>query len=106
MEEPIEAGLFIKTHADKTFKKVLSDPDVLLFQVGEFGQLITNDAIQATEHRVHKANSAIERYTMALFFTPKDADIVIHSVSELTKDERYGGIPGAPCTYLKWEEGS
>jgi isopenicillin N synthase-like dioxygenase len=64
--EPPEAGLFVKVQG--TFKKVAADPEVMMFQVGEFGQLVTNDAIRATEHRVHKAPDSIERYAMALFF--------------------------------------
>ncbi len=104
--EPIEAGLFVKTTADGVFKKVLAnDPDVLMFQVGEFGQLITNDGIRATEHRVHKASGAIERYTMALFFDPP-MDAMVTSFSELTKDPRYGGMAGEPCSYRKWHEAS
>jgi isopenicillin N synthase-like dioxygenase len=101
-----EAGLFVRTHQDGIFKKVVaSDLDVLMFQVGEFGQLITNDGIRATEHRVHKASGAIERYTMALFFdAPKDT--VVHSTSELTSDSRYGGSKGIPFTYGHWSEES
>lgn len=104
IEEPIEAGLFVKTTKDGTFKKVIAnDPDVLLFQVGEFSQLISNDKIKATEHRVHKAQGPIERYTMALFVDlPMDA--VIYSTSELTNDERYGNGPG--CSYKQWHEAS
>lgn len=30
------------------------DLDVMMFQVGEFGQLASNDGIRATEHRVHR----------------------------------------------------
>lgn len=97
--EPIEAGLFVRTNADGTFKKVVSDdPEILLFQVGEFGQLATNDKIKATEHRVHKARGCIERYTMALFFDAP-MDTIIYSSSELTKDARYGGGLGEPCSY-------
>ncbi len=104
--EPAEAGLFVKTTRDGVFKKVIAnDPDVLMFQVGEFGQLMTNDGIKATEHRVHKALGAIERYTMALFFDPP-METVIHSVSELTKDARYGGGSGMACSYRQWHEGS
>ncbi len=106
IHEPIEAGLFVKTTRDGIFKKVMAnDPDVMMFQVGEFGQLVTNDAINATEHRVHKAIGAVERYTMALFFDPP-MDMLVHSTSELTKDARYGGIPGAPCSYRRWHEES
>ncbi len=104
--EPEEAGLFVRTSQDKGFKKVIADDiDVMMFQVGEFGQLATNDGIRATEHRVHKAFGCVERYTMALFFdAPMES--VIHSYSELTQDIRYGGGPGDPCSYRQWNEES
>lgn len=102
--EPKEAGLFIKTTSEGVFKKVVADdPEVLLFQVGEFAQLASHDAIRATEHRVHKAAGAVERYTMALFFEPS-LDLVINSHSQLAKDARYGG--GASCSYRQWTEAS
>ncbi len=104
--EPLEAGLFVSTTAKGIFQKVKADdPDVMLFQVGEFGQLVTNDAIRATEHRVHKAKGSVERLTMALFIIPH-MDTVIYSSSELTEDARYGGKPGEPCTYRRWHEES
>jgi isopenicillin N synthase-like dioxygenase len=104
--EPEEAGLFVKTTADGIFKKVVADdPDVMMFQVGEFGQLATNDAIKATEHRVHKAAGCVERYTMALFYDAP-METTIHSSSLLTSDARYGGIAGSPCTYQHWHEES
>ncbi len=107
IEEPIEAGLFVRTRGDEEYKKVVAnDPEVMLFQVGEFGQLVTNDAIKATEHRVHKASKgSIERYSMALFFDVA-MDTVIYSTSELANDARYGNGPGAPCSYLHWSEES
>lgn len=95
--EPEEAGLFVKVKGE--FKRVQSDPEIMLFQVGEFGQLVTNDKIMATEHRVHKAYSPqVERYAMALFFEAP-MDTVIHSTSTLTQDSRYGGSAGDPCSY-------
>ncbi len=104
--EPEEAGLFVRPAGEKGFKKVIADdPEVLLFQVGEFGQLATDDAIKATEHRVCKALGPIERYTMAVFFEPP-AETVLHSTSELALDERYGGVSGDACSYKKWSEGS
>ncbi len=104
--EPEEAGLFIKTTREGVFEKIVADdPDVLLFQVGEFAQLATSDAIRATEHRVHKASGSVERYTMALFFVPP-IDTVVYSYSELSKDARYGGVPGAPCTAQRWNDES
>jgi isopenicillin N synthase-like dioxygenase len=104
--EPKEAGLFVRTGSDVPFKKVVADdPEVMMFQVGEFGQLATDDTIRATEHRVHKADSSIERYTMALFFdAPMEAEI--RSYSELTQDARYEGKAGDPCTYLQWHVNS
>jgi len=106
IEEPMEAGLFIRIKSDGAFKKIIAnDPDVMMFQVGEFGQIVTDDAIQATEHRVHKAWGPIERYTMALFFDPP-METVVHSHSKLTKDARYGGEPGMPCSYRQWHEES
>ena len=78
----------------------------MLFQVGEFGQLVTNDAIQATEHRVHRAESgSIERYGMALFFDVV-MESVIYSTSVLANDARYGEGPGSPCSYRHWSEES
>lgn len=104
VKEPDEAGLFVRTGG--TFKKVVSDdPDVLLFQVGEYGQLMTDDGIRATEHRVHKAEGNVERFTLALFFSPP-MDTGIFSRSELTKDARYGGEVGEFCTYRHWHEES
>lgn len=102
--EPIEAGLFVREVSSGSFKKVIAnDPDVLLFQVGEFGQLATHDGMRATEHRVHKAKDSVERYTLALFFNAK-MDNVVRSFSELTSDERYGGEPGTPCSFSDWHE--
>jgi len=104
--EPAEAGLYVKTTQDGVFKKVeANDRDVLLFQVGEFGQLMTDDRIRATEHRVNKAFGEIERFTMALFISAP-MDCVIHSYSELTKDARYGGNPGDPCSFDHWQDES
>lgn len=102
--EPNEAGLFVKVKG--AFKKIQADPEVMMFQVGEFGQLVMNDVIKATEHLVRKASSScVERYAMALFF---DAPMgtVINSFSELTQDARYGGNAGDPCTYQHWHEES
>lgn len=101
--EPKEAGLFVKVGG--AFKKVEADSEVLMFQVGEFGQLATDDAIKATEHRVHKAVGSVERYAMALFFNAP-VDLVIRSFSELTQDSRYGGMAGDPCRFQDWHEAS
>lgn len=104
IDEPEEAGLFVRTSNDVPFKKVIAnDFDVMMFQVGEFGQLASSDTIRATEHRVHKATGAVERYTMAVFFRgPWNAPL--YSQSVLTKDARFG--EGDSCTYQQWHEAS
>ncbi len=105
VSEPEEAGLFVKTNTDGVFRKVIANRDVMMFQVGEFGQLATNDEIRATEHCVHKAEGNVERYSMAVFAdAPMDA--VIHSTSVLIKDARYGGNAGDPCSYRRWNDES
>ncbi|HEV8051368.1 MAG TPA: 2OG-Fe(II) oxygenase family protein [Parachlamydiaceae bacterium] len=104
--EPIEAGLFVRTSEETSFKKIVADDlDVMMFQVGEFGQLVRNDGIRATEHRVHKALGSIERYTLAVFYNAP-MDIPIYSTSILTNDARYGAKAGEPCTYRHWHEAS
>lgn len=106
--EPEEAGLYIvPSHADHFEKINASDKSVLFFQVGEFSQLIMNDKIKATRHKVQKAKGNIERYTFALFYSAAD-DMVIHSNSILTKDERYQSnqsIDGK-ISYKDWEKAS
>jgi isopenicillin N synthase-like dioxygenase len=106
IEEPEEAGLFVRTSEEAPYKKVVAnDMDVMMFQVGEFGQIVTDDAIRATEHRVHKAFGAIERYTLALFFNAP-LGLTVHSNSCLTMDTRYGAKKGEACTYGHWHEAS
>ena len=104
IKEPEEAGLFIRSPNETEFKKVTSDdPDVLLFQVGEWGQIASNDAITATEHRVQSADIPCERFTMALFFTaPGNSEVT--STSVLTEDSRYGEAES--CTFSHWNEAS
>lgn len=88
--EPEEAGLFVRAAGEEGFKKVdAGRDDVMLFQMGEFGQLAADDAMQATEHRVHKADGNIERHTLAVFLSPP-FDTVIRSESSLRFDSRYG----------------
>ena len=106
VKEPAEAGLFVRQDANSNYRKVAADDmDVMMFQVGEFGQLISNDGIRATEHRVRKAEGCVERYTMALFFNAPP-EVEINSTSVLTADARYGGSAGDPCTYRRWDEES
>ncbi len=108
VDEPEEAGLYIDSHQSNDFEKIYaSDKSILLFQVGEFGQLISNDRIRATKHKVKKANGGIERYTFALFYSPDD-NVVIQSKSLLIADQRYTQhqtVDGS-ISYAKWQAAS
>ncbi len=108
VEEPEEAGLFIRPPKGKDFQKVCAkDTSVLLFQVGEFGQLMSDDRIQATEHVVRKSFGSIERFTMAVFVDANPATRCA-STSILTKDPRYCVYPQVDggITYKEWGDAS
>lgn len=108
IEEPAEAGLYIVPANGGQYEKInANDKSILLFQIGEFAQLMTNDRLRATRHVVKKSKEGIDRYTLALFCDP-GVDMMVHSQSELAKDERYakhqthdGGI-----SYGRWAEAS
>lgn len=108
VDEPIEAGLYIASGKDKDLEKMYaSDKSVLLFQVGEFGQLLSNDGIQATRHMVKKAHGGIERFAFALFYSAHD-DTIIKSSSQLITDARYklNQSPDGSLSYEKWQRAS
>lgn len=108
VDEPAEAGLYIKPTHGTHFEKIqATDKSVLLFQVGEFGQVVSNDGICATEHVVKKAFGNIERYAFALFYDCHP-DVVVNSTSRLTKDARYADHKNSDgsLSYGKWEEAS
>jgi len=108
VDEPEEAGLYIKPTEGQEFEKInATDKSILLFQVGEFGQLISNDRIRATKHLVKKAKGGIERFTFALFYSAQD-DVLIKPHSILTKDTRYAHhqLEDGSITYGKWQQAS
>jgi len=108
IDEPAEAGLYIIPANGSEYEKVnANDKSILLFQIGEFAQLITNDRLRATRHVVKKSNDGVDRYTLALFCDP-DIDLVVNSQSELAKDERYANYQSADgsISYGKWAEAS
>jgi isopenicillin N synthase-like dioxygenase len=89
ISEPEEAGLFIMPTGSDTFEKAhAADKSILLFQIGEFGQLASQDRMSATRHIVKKARGNIERFTCALFLDAPDT-CTIQSHSILTQDARY-----------------
>jgi isopenicillin N synthase-like dioxygenase len=62
--QPPKTGLFVRG------EEVSVSNDVLLFQIGEVAELITNGAVTATEHEVRKAIGGYERYNLAVFLVP------------------------------------
>jgi len=108
VDEPTEAGLFIKPTNSADFIKIqATDKSLLLFQVGEFAQLASNDQICATKHFVKKTSSGVERFTFALFFSAgSETKIISHS--RLTQDPRYQNNKDAEggITYGKWDQAS
>lgn len=108
VEEPEEAGLYIvPVHANQYKKIDARDKSIMLFQIGEFAQLMTNDRLRATRHVVKKSKNGIERYTLAVFCDP-GVELVIHSHSELTQEERYSKnqFPDGSISYGKWADAS
>jgi isopenicillin N synthase-like dioxygenase len=104
--EPAEAGLFVKTTKEGAFKKVVvNNPNIMLFQVGEFGQAASNDGIKATEHEVRAPIEPLSRETLAVFLSPRMHD-TIHSTSVLTADSRYEAKAGEPCPFGRWHKNS
>jgi isopenicillin N synthase-like dioxygenase len=90
VDKPSEVGLFIRG------KEVKVPNDVLMFQVGEVAQLVSNGNIQATEHHVQKA-FGYTRQTFAAFFMPSE-DYLINST-----DQSYSDRYVRPMTYKDWE---
>lgn len=108
VDEPEEAGLYIVPGSGGEFEKInATDKEILLFQVGEFGQLTSHDRIKATRHMVRKAHSDIERFTFALFYSG-DERVVIKSHSALREDDRYklNQLDDGSLTYSEWNRAS
>ncbi len=62
--QPSGTGLFIRG------EEIVAPDDVLLFQIGEVAELVTNGAVTATDHQVRKAIGGYERYNLAVFIMP------------------------------------
>jgi isopenicillin N synthase-like dioxygenase len=108
IDEPSEAGLYIIPTGKNQFTKIeANDKSVLFFQVGEFGQLISDDQIRATKHVVKKSNGNVDRYTFALFYNPEENTRVL-SKSILTSDTRYSTnqCPEGSISFKQWNEAS
>lgn len=106
--EPAEAGLYVAVGHGEQFEKIaVPDQSTMLFQVGEFGQLVSHDRIRATQHRVRKTLAGIERFAFALFYTLEE-HYKIQSQSTLTQDQRYqqSQLPDGSITYAAWDKAS
>ncbi len=91
---PSGTGLFIRG------EEVDVPDNILLFQIGEVAELVTNGAVTATDHQVRKAIGGYERYTLALFINPRP-NYVMNST--LTKyNDRFS--PG--MTFEEWDQRS
>ena len=95
-DKPSNSGLYI-----------LNNPapnDAMLFQIGEALELISNGETTATEHYVRKAYGGYERFTLAVFFQPRD-DLILNcddgGVVEKYKDRYVKGM-----TYKNWNDRS
>lgn len=108
IDEPEEAGLHVIPSGESQFSKVnATDHGVMLFQVGEFSQLASNDRIMATKHLVRKARGDIERFAFACFIDPP-AETRVKSNSVLAQDSRFAASKAADETtsYQDWAAAS
>lgn len=108
VQEPAEAGLYIVPHHSDHLEKVSApDKSVMLFQAGEFGQIISNDRIHATQHLVKKTPVGMERFSFALFVNIAH-DYVTKSTSVLANDPRFKKMVKADgsITYGDWRTAS
>lgn len=98
VEKPAGSGLYILG------REISPPPGVMMFQIGEVLELVTNGATRATEHWVQKALGGYERYTMAVFFDPpEDMRITCTNEGVIAKyADRY--TPGV--LYKTWGERS
>jgi len=94
VSKPTGSGLYIRD------KAIDVDEDVLIFQIGEVLQLITNNQVTATKHHVKKAMDCSERFAFACFFEPEDDMLLNSTVGEY--NERF--ISG--MSYKEWSDAS
>ncbi len=76
VDRPEGAGLYIES------KPVAPRRDIMLFQMGEVMELMTNGAVRATDHLVKKAFGP-ERYALAVFADPEEEVIINFSDSSV-----------------------
>lgn len=91
---PEGSGLYIEG------RPVAPPRNLMLFQMGEFMELMTNGAVRATDHWVQKAPSGYRRSTLAVFIDPLD-EITVTCTDEAVK-EKYADRYADGITYEEW----
>jgi isopenicillin N synthase-like dioxygenase len=94
ISKPENCGLYVRGES-VSFPK-----DLLIFQIGETAQLMSNGRLTATDHLVKKSLENCERFTMALFFDC-DMDTPIFSTVTEYNDRFTQGM-----TYREWSTAS
>ena len=90
VERPENSGLFIED------KEIRTPSDVMLFQVGEIAQILSNDEIRATGHYVKQAPEGYSRFSFAHFFDLA-SDHKLYSKTKEFSDRFVNGM-----TYEEW----
>lgn len=105
--EPSEAGLFITPYGTNELVKIEANQSTLLFQIGEFGQLISNDKAVATRHIVKKTLNGVERYAFALFYNLQK-NYIAKTSSVLRNDARFQEYKAGDdlISYGEWSRAS
>lgn len=98
VSKPKGSGLYILD------KEISIPDDVLIFQIGEVMELITDGAIRATEHFVKKAYDGYGRYTFAFFCDPP-FDLRINCSNPIVM-EKYKDRYTPNMTYEEWNDRS
>jgi len=91
---PESSGLYIEGNP------VAPRKDIMLFQMGEFMELLTNGKTRATDHEVKKALSGFERYALAVFIDPLNEITVTCDNAAVV--EKYADRYEPGITYEEW----
>ncbi len=102
VSKPQGAGLMIEG------KYVNVPDDVMIFQIGEVLELLTNGKIRATDHLVRKPmdkGTRVERITMAVFFDPIDHSKTISCDNQAVLSKYLDRFKNG-MTYGEWHQAS
>lgn len=94
IRRPKDSGLYIEG------TPVAPPADIVLFQMGEVLELMSNGDVRATDHWVRKAYDGSERFAMAVFFDPLDEVVINCSNSDVIAKYADRFEPG--ISYEEW----